>query len=421
MSKIVRYNGDVNAFASSSIGTERTIFGDVTQSDLLSDQLTADFLRGWGIVGASENPTLQDFSAAMFTATQFISYLHQMGIAEWNATQEYPTKGALVVHAGMVWRLDIQASASDEPGTSRAWIVASGEVSPLGNKNVYYRTSMVISPDPAITFPPTSGLTGDYAAGEEIVYGTFAGAAGVSDVVITDNLGITWGANSIELRYDIENTTLFTQGDETIYIVDESGARHWLKVADIAALTSTLTVNELAVDIDFAIFAELGITSMLEIGLQDVQGVFGEKDADEVFRSLPADVLIPFIDPLAIGANPNALRSPDGTVRGSTDNHRYIRYPNRLAFLFYSNVSFDTSTPVVSQYGTTSGTTYLGTDVWTYPIELTAVIDSGANGNDSAGIGAQLIAVGATNATVRNRTNVASIAADATAVVVGYY
>jgi len=155
---------------------------------------------------------------------------------------------------------------------------------PLGNKNVYYRESMVISPDPAITFPPTSGLTGDYAAGEELVYGTFAGVAGVSNVVITDNLGITWGANSIELRYDIENKTLFTQGDETVYIVDESGARHWLKVADIAALTSTLTVKVLAVNIDIAIFAELGITSILEMGLQDVQGVFGEKNNVEVAK-----------------------------------------------------------------------------------------------------------------------------------------
>ncbi len=282
MSKIVRYNGDVNAFASASLGTERTVFGDVTQSDLLSDQLTADFLRGWGIVGASESPTIQDFSAAMFTATQFISYLHQMGIAEWDTAQEYPTKGALTAHGGMVWRLDIQASAGDEPGTSRAWAAASGSVEPLGNKNVYYREAMVISPDPLITFPPTSGLTGDYAAGEELVLGTFAGAAGVSDVVITDNLGITWGANSIELRYDIENTSLFTQGDETIYIVDEAGVKRWLKVADIAALTSTLTVNVLAVDFDFALFAELGITSILEMGLQDAQGVFGERSAEAV-------------------------------------------------------------------------------------------------------------------------------------------
>ena len=89
MSKIVRANADVKAFASNATGTERTIFGEVTQSDLLTDQLSVDYLRGFGIVGASENPTREDFNALGYTSMQFIAYLHQMGVAEWNALQQY--------------------------------------------------------------------------------------------------------------------------------------------------------------------------------------------------------------------------------------------------------------------------------------------------------------------------------------------
>jgi hypothetical protein len=115
MSKINRYNGDVKAFASEAIGTERTVFGDVTQSDELTDQITSFFKRGWGIVGVSEFPSIQDFSAGMFTATQFISYLHQMGVPEWNATQEYPTEGGFVIYSGRSWSRGSSWTVGDEP------------------------------------------------------------------------------------------------------------------------------------------------------------------------------------------------------------------------------------------------------------------------------------------------------------------
>lgn len=121
MAKIERYDGNVEAFASESLGTERTVFGGTTQSDDLSDQLTSAFLRGWGIVGASDFPSLQDFSGAMFTATQFISYLHQMGVAEWDAAQEYETEGACCVYSGDVWKRGTSWSLGDEPGVSGSW------------------------------------------------------------------------------------------------------------------------------------------------------------------------------------------------------------------------------------------------------------------------------------------------------------
>lgn len=89
MAKIVRYNGNLVPFASSSIGTERTVFGQVTQANDITSQFTAEFLRGWGIVGASDQPTLQDFNAVSYTHGQILSYLHQVGIPEYNGSQEY--------------------------------------------------------------------------------------------------------------------------------------------------------------------------------------------------------------------------------------------------------------------------------------------------------------------------------------------
>lgn len=89
MAKIVRYNGNLVPFASSSLGSERTIFGEVTQADDITSQFTADFLRGWGIVGPSDQPTLQDFNAVSYTHGQILSYIHQVGVAEYDAAQEY--------------------------------------------------------------------------------------------------------------------------------------------------------------------------------------------------------------------------------------------------------------------------------------------------------------------------------------------
>lgn len=126
MAKIDRYNGNVQAFASDAIGTERTVFGGTTQSDDLSDQLTADFLRGWGVVGASEFPTMQDFSAGMFTATQFISYLHQLGVAEWNDEQEYNTS-SLTNYSGVIYKSLVDDNIGNTPGLDDGnWEVAQG-------------------------------------------------------------------------------------------------------------------------------------------------------------------------------------------------------------------------------------------------------------------------------------------------------
>lgn len=119
MAKIVRYNGNLVPFASSSLGTERTIFGQVTQANDITSQYTAEFLRGWGIVGPSDQPTLQDFNAVSYTHGQILSYLHQVGVAEYNATQEYHL-GSFSNVSGVLYFSLVNNNVGNSPATSPA-------------------------------------------------------------------------------------------------------------------------------------------------------------------------------------------------------------------------------------------------------------------------------------------------------------
>jgi len=116
MAKIDRYNGNMAAFAADALSTERTIFGDTTQSDTLDANITADFLRGWGVVGVNENPTKQDFNGLAFTLGQLIAYLHQRGVPEWNAAQEY-YEGSVVTTLAGIYRLKSGGVGSSDPDT----------------------------------------------------------------------------------------------------------------------------------------------------------------------------------------------------------------------------------------------------------------------------------------------------------------
>ena len=116
MAKIDRYNGNMAAFAADALSTERTIFGDTTQSDTLDANITADFLRGWGVVGVNENPTKQDFNGLAFTLGQLIAYLHQRGVPEWNAAQEY-YEGSVVTTLAGIYRLKSGGDGSSDPDT----------------------------------------------------------------------------------------------------------------------------------------------------------------------------------------------------------------------------------------------------------------------------------------------------------------
>ncbi len=114
MAKIARYDGDLEAFASAALGVERTIFGSLVQSDVLTDNINADYLRGWGIVSPSSPPSKQDFNAMGFTLSQILAYLHQMGVAEWNIAQEYHA-GSATVRTGNVYVSKTNTNVGNDP------------------------------------------------------------------------------------------------------------------------------------------------------------------------------------------------------------------------------------------------------------------------------------------------------------------
>lgn len=141
MSKIERYAGNLRAFASEAQGLERTLFGETAQANDLTSQVTAAFLRGWGVVGPSEHPSLEDFNAAMYAMSQFIAYQHQMGIPEWHAEQEYYL-GSICTHNGESYQSLGNANVGNEP-PSAAWtpiLTARNGLANLGLGTAAYKT-----------------------------------------------------------------------------------------------------------------------------------------------------------------------------------------------------------------------------------------------------------------------------------------
>ena len=158
MSKIVRYQGDVRAFASDAQGMERTVFGGTNQADDLTSQITASFLRGWGIVGASEHPSLEDFNAAMYAMSQFIAYQHQMGVPEWHAEQEYHI-GSICTHNGESYQSLQNANIGSQPPSAK-WTPVLTSKNGLANLGLGEGSALPVGvpvPWPSAT-PPTGWL-----------------------------------------------------------------------------------------------------------------------------------------------------------------------------------------------------------------------------------------------------------------------
>lgn len=158
MSKIVRYQGDVRAFASDAQGMERTVFGGTNQADDLTSQITASFLRGWGIVGASEHPSLEDFNAAMYAMSQFIAYQHQMGVPEWHAEQEYHI-GSICTHNGESYQSLQNANIRSQPPSAK-WTPVLTSKNGLANLGLGEGSALPVGvpvPWPSAT-PPTGWL-----------------------------------------------------------------------------------------------------------------------------------------------------------------------------------------------------------------------------------------------------------------------
>ncbi|HHH0774491.1 TPA: hypothetical protein ACPZG1_001255 [Yersinia enterocolitica] len=143
MSKIERYAGNLRAFGSNAQGLERTLFGETTQGDDLTSQVTNSFLRGWGIVGPSENPSMEDFNAAMYTISQFIAYQHQMGIPEWDALQEYYS-GSICVRNGEAYLSLVDSNIGSAPPSAK-WTSVLTAKNALANISGFLKSSNNLS------------------------------------------------------------------------------------------------------------------------------------------------------------------------------------------------------------------------------------------------------------------------------------
>lgn len=122
MAKITRYTGNLPAFGSTATGTNRTVFNDVTQSDVLDDNINASFQLGWEITGVNDAPTKQDFNGLGFTISQLHAYIHQMGIPEWDGAQEYHA-GSKVSYNDNIWvcKTDTHVSATLPSADEANW------------------------------------------------------------------------------------------------------------------------------------------------------------------------------------------------------------------------------------------------------------------------------------------------------------
>jgi len=122
MAKITRYNGNLKSFGADSTSTNRTVFGDTSQSDTLDDNLNTEFFEGWEIVGTNDAPPKNWFNAVGYTLGQLLAYIHQIGVPEWNAAQEYAI-GSSATFDGDVYicRTATHVSASNPSGDATNW------------------------------------------------------------------------------------------------------------------------------------------------------------------------------------------------------------------------------------------------------------------------------------------------------------
>lgn len=178
MAKIDRYNGNVEAFASQADTNDRTTFGtEITGDDTLDGNVTPSFFEGWGIVDPNEHPSLQDFNALGYTLSQYIAYLHQMGVAEWNGGQRYQV-GSIANRAGALYACKTAEHVSATPPESDA---------------VNWRPLSVIS---AISIASLEGLDGQFS-GQQIFVSAYRD--------ITDFSGggrLVWNPNRLKTSHD---------------------------------------------------------------------------------------------------------------------------------------------------------------------------------------------------------------------------
>lgn len=152
---LTRFNGNVVPFASESTTDNRTVFGDVVQADDIDSNLNADFKKGWEIVGLNDNPTKQDFNAMGYTLGALTSYLYQMGIAEYNASQEYKLNAVCIGTDGTIYQSLVDANIGNALNNGTKWKNVTGSyVTLTGDQDIDDIKTFLKSP---IVPTPTTG------------------------------------------------------------------------------------------------------------------------------------------------------------------------------------------------------------------------------------------------------------------------
>lgn len=79
-----------------------------------------DILRGWGITQDQYNgfPPMELFNSAAKRIDEWLMYLTQRGLPEWDAAVDYP-KDAMIQHAG-VYYVSLKATKGEQPNNSQA-------------------------------------------------------------------------------------------------------------------------------------------------------------------------------------------------------------------------------------------------------------------------------------------------------------
>ena len=127
MAKITRKTGNVEPFATNS-GIRHAFNDPTTTSDTLDDNVNSDLLTGWGAIGGvGSKPRQADFDAMGFTVGQYIAYLHQMGVPEWDSGQEYHT-GSVCQRGGRIHLSLTDTNVGNDPTLTQgtAWSNQSG-------------------------------------------------------------------------------------------------------------------------------------------------------------------------------------------------------------------------------------------------------------------------------------------------------
>jgi hypothetical protein len=116
--KITRYNGDLAAFASAASVGNRFVFGTMSASNDLTTNINSNFLAGWEDgLDINGYPTEQWFNAVSFTNGQLLAYLHQVGMAEYNAAQSYYI-GSYCNYNGVLYASQTDSNVGNTPSSN---------------------------------------------------------------------------------------------------------------------------------------------------------------------------------------------------------------------------------------------------------------------------------------------------------------